>query len=115
MNKTPSKTFDFLNFFYGLGAAIILVAALFKFLSWPYAEEIYVIGLTSEAIIFLISAFEWKTPSKRYEWDRLFPELRAGEEPAFTAVEACQATEPSLPMYTLGAARYPLPPVFTPM
>ena len=82
MNKTPSKTFDFLNFFYGLGAAIILVAALFKFLSWPYAEEIFIIGLTSEAIIFLISAFEWKTPSKRYEWDRLFPELRAGEEPA---------------------------------
>ena len=80
MEKNTSKSFDYLNFFYGLGAAIILVAALFKFLSWPYAEELFIIGLTSEALIFLISAFEWKSPNIRYEWDRLFPELKGEEE-----------------------------------
>lgn len=83
-----NKSFDYLNFFYGLGAAIILVAALFKFLGWRYAEELFLVGLTGEALIFLISAFEWKSERKPYAWERLFPELVSdSEEPEATHID----------------------------
>ncbi len=74
MENTKPK-FDFINFAYGLGAAVILIAAMFKFLGWNYANEIFIVGLTTEAIVFLISAFQWKVNSKGYKWENLFPQL----------------------------------------
>lgn len=70
--------FDYINFVYGAGAAVILVAAMFKFLGWDYANEIFIIGLTTEAVVFSISAFQWKTSGKSYKWENVFPELRKG-------------------------------------
>lgn len=49
------RKFSLLNFFYGLGAAVILIAALFKFLGWKYADILFIVGLVGEAIIFLVS------------------------------------------------------------
>ncbi|MCD4694721.1 MAG: gliding motility protein GldL [Bacteroidales bacterium] len=74
MEQTKSK-FDFINFAYGLGAAVILIAAMFKFLGWSYANEIFIVGLGTEAIVFLISAFQWKIISAGYKWENLFPQL----------------------------------------
>ena len=74
------KTFDLLNFFYGFGAAVVLVAALFKFLGWQYANEFFVIGLATEAITFLVSGISWKTKQKQYEWEKLFPQLEGEGE-----------------------------------
>lgn len=93
MNNSIEKKFDFINFFYGLGAAIILVAATFKFLGWNLGDILFIIGLTTEAIIFLISAFEWKYYKKEYEWDKVFPQLNANEvaiEPDLKLTEATQ-------------------------
>lgn len=73
--RTNKAKFDYINFAYGVGAAVILVAAMFKFLGWDYANEIFIIGLTSEAIVFLISAFQWKSRRKSYKWERVFPGL----------------------------------------
>lgn len=73
--ETTKTRFDYINFAYGVGAAIILIAAMFKFLGWNYANEIFIVGLTSEAIVFLISAFQWKTSSSTYRWENLFPQL----------------------------------------
>jgi len=72
----PEKKFSLLNFFYGLGAAIILIAALFKFVGWREADTLFIVGLIGEAIIFLISGALPVLQSKTFRWDRVFPQLR---------------------------------------
>ncbi len=69
------KKFDYFNLFYGLGAAIILTATLFKVMDWMYADEFFIIGLCSEVVVFLISSFSWTSASKEYQWERVFPQL----------------------------------------
>jgi len=69
------KQFNYLNLAYGIGAAIILIAAMFKFLGLKYANTIFVTGIFIEAIIFLISAFDWSAEKKEYEWEKVFPQL----------------------------------------
>lgn len=58
---------------YGIGAAIVIVGAMFKILHLPGAGEMLGIGLTTEAIIFLLSAFEPK--HKEPDWAKVYPEL----------------------------------------
>jgi peptidoglycan hydrolase CwlO-like protein len=72
--------FSYLNFFYGLGATVILIAAMFKFLGWRYANIIFVIGILVEAIVFLISAFDWSGGRKNYEWEKVFPQLKEEDD-----------------------------------
>ena len=43
---------------YGLGASIVIIGALFKIMHWPLADQFLIAGMTTEAIIFAISAFE---------------------------------------------------------
>lgn len=69
------KQFNYLNFFYGFGAFIILIAAMFKFLGWHYANTIFVIGICIEACVFLVSAFDWGGDKKGYNWEKVFPQL----------------------------------------
>lgn len=76
----PEKKFDLLNFFYGLGAAIILIAALFKFLGWRLADTLFIIGLVGEAMIFIISGVQKVNVRKNYKWDRVFPQLKDSSE-----------------------------------
>src|SRR6187402_3254525 len=58
---------------YGIGAAIVIVGALFKIQHWPGAGPMLIVGLGTEAIIFLISAFQ---PVHRDpDWARVYPEL----------------------------------------
>lgn len=64
-----------ITFLYGFGAAVVLVGAMFKFVGWNYANEMFVVGLSIEAIVFLISAFERNTEDKEYEWENVFPQL----------------------------------------
>ena len=42
---------------YGLGAAVVIVGALFKILHWEGANQMLMVGLLTEAFIFAISAF----------------------------------------------------------
>ena len=80
--KSKDKYFDFINFAYGIGAAIVIIGAMFKFLGWDYANEFFLVGLTMEAVVFSISAFEFKkkkiiaVPPKVYNWENVFPQLR---------------------------------------
>ena len=46
------------NMVYGLGAAIVIVGALFKIQHWPFGSEILTIGMIVEAGVFTYSAFE---------------------------------------------------------
>jgi len=68
-----------LTFLYGFGAAVVLVGAMFKFLGWNYANQMFVVGLSIEALVFLVSAFERTTEDKEYNWDNVFPQLNGGE------------------------------------
>jgi gliding motility-associated protein GldL len=58
---------------YGIGAAIVIVGALFKIMHWPGANPMLIAGLGTEAIIFFASAFQ--KPHKDPEWSRVYPEL----------------------------------------
>jgi gliding motility-associated protein GldL len=58
---------------YGLGAAVVIVGALFKILHWPGANEMLTVGLLTEAVIFAISAFE--KPHEDPDWGLVYPEL----------------------------------------
>jgi len=58
---------------YGIGAAIVIIGALFKILHWKGANEMLMVGLLTEAGIFFISAFE--KPHEEPDWSLVYPEL----------------------------------------
>ena len=63
---------------YGIGAAIVIVGALFKIMHWPFAGPMLVVGLGTEAVIFMFSAFEplHQDPN----WELVYPELGLGHQ-----------------------------------
>ena len=66
-----------MNFTYGMGAAVVIVGALFKLMHWPFASAMLIIGLSTEALIFGLSAFD--KPEKDLDWSLVYPELAGGE------------------------------------
>jgi gliding motility-associated protein GldL len=58
---------------YGIGAAVVIVGALFKINHYPFASEMLIVGLGTEAIIFFFSAFE--KPHEEPDWSLVYPEL----------------------------------------
>lgn len=78
-----------LNYAYSLGAAVVIAGALFKIMHWTGADIMLIIGMTTEVLIFVISAFEPQFDHhNEYEWERVYPELasseplkKAGEKP----------------------------------
>jgi len=58
---------------YGLGAAVVIVGALFKIMHWPGAGPMLVVGLSTEALIFAVSAFE--PQHMPLDWTLAYPEL----------------------------------------
>lgn len=74
MSFVKSKGFKYLkNLLIGVGAAVVLMGALFKLESWPYASEMLIIGLSVEALIFLVLGI--LGPEKDYYWEKLYPGL----------------------------------------
>ncbi|WP_369997626.1 gliding motility protein GldL [Winogradskyella sp.] len=65
------------NMIYGLGAAIVIVGALFKIQHWPYGSEILTIGMIVEALVFTYSAFEKQQAD--LDWSLVYPELAGGQ------------------------------------
>ena len=43
---------------YGIGAAVVIVGALFKIEHWAGADQMLIVGLGTEALIFALSAFQ---------------------------------------------------------
>jgi len=74
MSFVKTKSFKyFKNLAIGIGAAIVLLGALFKLESWPFASELLIVGLTTEAIIFLFLGLIGPEPD--YYWHKLYPGL----------------------------------------
>jgi gliding motility-associated protein GldL len=64
---------------YGIGAAVVILGALFKILHWDGADIMLIVGLGTESVIFLFSAFE--KPSEEYDWTLVYPELAGMDDP----------------------------------
>jgi gliding motility-associated protein GldL len=66
-----------MNFVYGMGAAVVIVGALFKIQHISYGPLtgglMLTIGLLVEAAVFAISAFD--TPEDDFDWTKVYPEL----------------------------------------
>lgn len=74
MSFLKSKGFKyFKNLVIGVGAAVVLLGALFKLESWEGASLMLTIGLCTEAAIFLFLGLIG--PEKDYYWEKLYPGL----------------------------------------
>src|SRR5690554_301160 len=76
---------NFMAKLYGIGAAVVILGALFKIMHWPGAGPMLVVGLGTEAIIFIFSAFEpiHEDPN----WELVYPELALGNDEDFDPSE----------------------------
>lgn len=80
--KPGSKSWKkFMAKLYGFGAAIVIFGAMFKIMHWPGAGAMLVIGLSTEAVIFIFSAFEpiHEDPN----WELVYPELALAHDENF--------------------------------
>lgn len=58
---------------YSLGAAVVIVGALFKIQHYPGANAFLPIGLGTEAVIFIFFAIQ--KPHEEVDWSLVYPEL----------------------------------------
>jgi len=58
---------------YSVGAAVVIVGALFKILHWPGASVVLMIGMFTEAFLFTIGTLD--APHPTYAWEQVFPQL----------------------------------------
>jgi gliding motility-associated protein GldL len=58
---------------YGLGAAVVIIGALFKIQHWDGADLMLIIGLSTEAVIFALSAFQPQPHDP--DWAKVYPQL----------------------------------------
>ena len=78
MKPGSKKWKNFMAKLYGIGAAVVIIGALFKIQHWPLASFFLILGLSTEAIIFFFSAFE--PPHEDPDWSLVYPELATGEK-----------------------------------
>ena len=69
------------NIVYGLGAAIVILGALFKLQHWDFwifsGGTLLSIGLITEAMIFTYAAFE--PVDEDLDWTKVYPQLAGGK------------------------------------
>lgn len=76
---------NFMGKLYGLGAAVVIMGALFKIMHWPFASAMLIVGMGTEVIIFVFSAFE--PLHEEVDWTLAYPELAGiSEDEDFTPV-----------------------------
>ena len=69
-----------MNMAYGLGAAVVIVGALFKIMHFKFGPItgglMLTIGMAVEALVFALSAFE--PVEEDLDWTKVYPELAGG-------------------------------------
>ena len=81
---------------YSVGAAVVIIGALFKILHWPGASAVLMIGMFTEAFLFTIGVLD--APHPEFHWEQVFPQLvslESGCEPNLYA-EVSQREKPTL-------------------
>jgi len=61
------KNLSLTNMLYGIGAAIVILGALFKIQHWEGGSLLLTIGMVTEAVVFTYSAFDKKTENETDE------------------------------------------------
>lgn len=67
----------FFNFAYSIGAAVVIWGALFKILHLPGGNTLLCIGMGTEVLMFVLTAFD--RPAEEYKWEEVFPVLRSND------------------------------------
>lgn len=74
---------------YSVGASVVIIGALFKILHWQGASIVLMIGMFTEAFLFIIGALD--KPHATYHWEEVFPQLLGhGADPMLVAEKAGQ-------------------------
>lgn len=94
----------FIHFAYSIGAAIVILGAMFKILHLPFGNEMLFIGMTTEVIVFILSAFD--RPVQDYAWEEVFPVLSG--KGAITGEPVSKQPFPVEQMSREAAARDPI-------
>ena len=82
------------NIIYSAGASVVIIGALFKILHWPGASQVLMVGMFTEAFLFLIGTLE--KPHPEFHWENVFPQLlEYGSKPELLEEKATQP-RPSL-------------------
>lgn len=68
----------FFNFAYSIGAAVVIWGALFKILHLPGGNALLSLGMGTEVLMFLLTAFD--RPPKEYDWEKVYPQLNVDDE-----------------------------------
>lgn len=68
----------FFNFAYSIGAAVVIWGALFKILHLPGGNTLLSIGMGTEVLMFILTAFD--KPPREYHWEEVFPVFDTKEE-----------------------------------
>jgi gliding motility-associated protein GldL len=59
------------NAIIGVGAAVVMMGALFKLQSWPFSGPMLIAGLSTEAFIFFLQGI--LPPHSNYYWEKVYP------------------------------------------
>ncbi|TAE51556.1 MAG: gliding motility protein GldL [Cytophagales bacterium] len=98
-----AKKMSGLDYFYvylvpkitALGAAVVILGALFKIMHWPGASEMLIIGMTTEAVLFAMGVAEPIHPeAPRPDWSKVYPQLADGSKVPPMAMSANQIAAP---------------------
>ena len=81
---------NIVNIVYSAGASVVIIGALFKILHWPGASQVLMIGMFTEAFLFLIGTLEH--PHPEFHWENVFPQLlEFGTKPELLEEKSKQA------------------------
>ena len=81
---------NIVNIIYSVGASVVIIGALFKILHWPGASQVLMIGMFTEAFLFVIGALDH--PHPEFHWENVFPQLlEYGTEPGLLEEKSKQA------------------------
>lgn len=100
------KKLDLLNFFYSIGAVVILLGVIAKFLEWKAQDALLLAGLSVEALVFTMSSIQYKTELSKYHWERIFPELVDNPEQPSSLVGVQKQIEEISLRYQTGLKNY---------
>lgn len=81
----------FINFSYSIGAAIVILGAMFKLLHFSFGNELLFLGMITEVIVFTLSAFD--IPIRDYSWDKVFPVLSSEKNVGESDLNYNQSTQ----------------------
>ena len=100
------------NIVYSAGASVVIIGALFKILHWPGASQVLMIGMFTEAFLFLIGTLEH--PHPEFHWENVFPQLlEYGTKPELLEEKSKQA-RPTLLGAGVAGANTPVAGIATP-